>query len=88
MSTNINEVFIKHLITQLDEAGIKDLTSDVIGYGTEQNRIKFKLYTQQQWDDKLKVKNQATRLMSQLKVFNQPDYVVTHKDVVYLVEIL
>ena len=84
----ILETFIRNMINRLYEAGITNPTQEDITckYGTE--ILKFRLYSQDQWDSMVSSQNAAVRLFSEKGISHQPDAVVTHKDNVYLVRLI
>lgn len=86
--TPILETFIRNMITRLNEAGIDDPTHEDITckYGTD--KLKFRLYSQEQWDTMVLSKNPAIQLFSQKGFSNKPDAVIDHKGKIYLVKLI
>lgn len=86
--TQMMETFIKHMINRLNAAGIDDPTHEVISCKFGATNLKFRLYSQEQWDSMIGTKNEANKIAYSLGLGKQPDSVITHKDKVFLVEII
>lgn len=86
--TPILETFIRNMIHRLYEAGITNPTQGDITckYGTKV--LKFRLYSQEQWDSMVASQSTAVRLFSEKGISHQPDAAVTHKEDVYLVRLI
>lgn len=82
------EAFIKNMINRLHEAGIEDPTHQDVTCKFQNKVIKFRLHSQEQWDNIEKDKNIASKIYAKWGVGNKPDYVISTKDKVYLVKIL
>lgn len=84
----ILEVFIGNMINRLYEAGITDPTHEEISCKYGNKKLKFRLYSQEQWDNMVSSQNAAIRLFADKGFSSKPDVVVTHKDKVYLVRLI
>lgn len=81
------DIFIKNIISRLIAAGIEDPTHEIITCKFKEETLKFRLYSQEQWDKMTSTQNTAVQLYSKEGWSNQPDSVITHKDKVYLVKL-
>lgn len=88
MSENILEVMIKKIIQSIKDAGYSDPTCEDICFTKGNEKIKFRLYTEEKWQKYLQSKNDAAKLASKLGVGEKPDHTVTDEDTVYYVKII
>lgn len=86
--TSILETFIKNMIGRLHEAGIEDPTQEDITCKYGSDKLKFRLYSQEQWDKMISSQNSAIQLFCQRGFSNKPDAVIDHKDKIYLVKLI
>lgn len=86
--SQILQTFIKHMINRLHEAGIENPTQEVISCMFGGKKLKFRLYSQEQWDTMIQDQSKAVKLFADRGISHQPDAVITHKDKVYLVRLI
>lgn len=79
---------IKNLIKQIKDAGYSDPTNEDIAFTQNNKKIKFRLYTEEKWNNYLQTKGDASRLATKLGFGEKPDHVVVQDDIVYYVKIL
>lgn len=87
MSNTIFETMIRHWIKKIKEAGFNDPTKELIKYNHGNNKIVIQLYTESQWNNKIKA-NAAKSVASRFGFEDKPNHVITVDDIQYYVEIL
>lgn len=87
MSNSILNTMITRLVKDVIKAGFDDPIKEVITFTQDNKKIKFQLYTQEQWDGQF-VNNPALELNKKLGFDRKPDEVITIEDKVYLVKLL
>lgn len=76
------------MVNRLQEAGIQDPTHEDVTCKFGGKVLKFRLYSQEQWDKMIENSNEAVKLYNKMGIGKTPDHVVTASDKVYLVKIL
>lgn len=86
-----NQIFqqgLVQIIRNLKNAGIEDITTEIVGLHNGNKRMKFRFYTEDQW-----VSNPANRANEAVKLFGKtykgefkmPDHIVAYDKVKYFV---
>lgn len=86
-----NQIFqqgLVQIIRNLKNAGIEDITTEIVGLHNGNRRMKFRFYTEDQW-----VSNPANRANEAVKLFGKtykgefkmPDHIVAYDQVKYFV---
>jgi len=79
------------IVRNLKQAGIEDITTEVVGLHNGNKHMKFRFYTEEQWlANPANIVNTATRLFGKTYKgkYKMPDHLVTYEKVQYFVVIV
>ncbi|AMM43425.1 hypothetical protein JR318_gp156 [Escherichia phage vB_vPM_PD06] len=81
---------LRQVIKSLKNAGIEDITQEIVGLEKEGKRTEFKFYTEEQWLSNPQNKaNEAVSLFGKsYKGFKYPDHIVEYDGVKYFVVVI
>lgn len=84
--------YLKQIITNLKNNGIKDITTEICTFINNKNgqKLKVKFFTKSQWESIPSNKANAAQKIMKVDVdgFKSPDYTVTHDEVTYYVKVI